>query len=168
MDRPVEDSGEVLDIMVTKMPEVVERDPARALRPSHLDPFYGINCVGWIELVRKINKFYMMQMLTNLPVQSGWGIALCLLVVVLTALNHLSIGIIASKGVFFFLTPFFSFSLLAGLCRGSADLMVHLHCLLVPPCQSYLKDISPLKINRQLSRTIDSKGIVPPPMCQSR
>ena len=58
MDRPVEDSGEVPDTMGTKMPEVVGGDPVRALRPSHLDPFYGINCVGWTELVRKIDKFY--------------------------------------------------------------------------------------------------------------
>ena len=73
MDRPVEDSGEVPDTMGTKMPEVVGGDPVRALRPSHLDPFYGINCVGWTELVRKIDKFYTMQTFTNLPVQSGWG-----------------------------------------------------------------------------------------------
>ena len=69
---PVEDSGEVPDTMGTKMPELVGGDPLRALRPSHLDPFYGINCVGWTELVRKIDKFYTMQTLTNLPVQSGW------------------------------------------------------------------------------------------------
>ena len=49
MDRPVEDSGEVPDTMGTKMPEVVGGDPVRVLRPSHLDLFYGINCVGWTE-----------------------------------------------------------------------------------------------------------------------
>ena len=55
---------------------------------------------------------------------------LFLLGVVLTALNHLLIGIFYFKGGICFLILFFA----GRVVRGSADLMVHLHCLLFSPC----------------------------------
>ena len=69
---PVEDLVEVPDTMATKMTEVLKWGLVRTLRPIHLDTFYGINCVGWTEGVRKIGMFYTIQTLTNLPVESGW------------------------------------------------------------------------------------------------
>ena len=65
-------------------------------------------------------------------------IILCLLVMVLTTLNHLSIEIFPFDGGFCFYS--FSFLLIFAdwVVRGSADLIVHLHCLLVPPSQCIL------------------------------